>query len=431
MPSTGRGSRVASSAPTRPSDPVDDVLTIERLGHQGDGIAPGPVFVPRALPGEVVQGRIDGDRLADMRVVTPSPDRVRAPCRHYAACGGCALQHAGDAFVAGWKQQVVATALAAQGIETAFRPIHTSSPGSRRRATFAARRTKKGVTVGFHGRASDTIADTDACLILHPEVLAARAVAADLALAGGSRKGALAVSVTRSRMGADIAVTGGKPLDDALRQTLPGIARAHDLARLTWDDEVVALRRPPVQVFGRAEVVPPPGAFLQATPDGEAALLASVRAAVGAAQRIVDLFAGCGTFALPLAEGAEVLAVEGDAAMTAALDRGWRGAQGLKRVQAEARDLFRRPLLPAELARFDAAVIDPPRAGAEAQTQALAQARVPVIASVSCNPVTFARDAGTLIRSGYRLEWVQVVDQFRWSPHIELAARFTLSHMAA
>ena len=410
---------------------MDDTLTIDRLGHQGDGIAAGPVYVPRTLPGEVVQGHVDGQTLRDMRIVTPSPDRVRAPCRHYTSCGGCDLQHASDAFVAAWKKDVVATALAAQGIETGFRPIHTSPPGSRRRATFAARRTKKGVTVGFHGRASDSIADTDTCLILHPDVLAARAVAGDLALAGASRKGALAVSVTRSRLGLDIAVTGGKPLDEALRQTLPGIARAHDLARLTWEGEVAALRRPPVQVFGRAEVVPPPGAFLQATPDGEAALLAAVRDAVGDAARIVDLFAGCGTFALPLAERAEVLAVEGDRAMTDALDRGWRGAQGLKRVRTEARDLFRRPLLPEELKRFDAAVIDPPRAGAEAQTATLAQAQVPVIAFVSCNPVTFARDAKTLISAGYRLDWVQVVDQFRWSPHIELAARFSLAHIRA
>jgi 23S rRNA (uracil1939-C5)-methyltransferase len=189
---------------------------------------------------------------------------------------------------------------------------------------------------------------------------------------------------------------------------------------------VIALRTAPVQRFGRALVTPPPGAFLQATEHGEAALLAAVTEAVGPARRIADLFAGIGTFALPLAERAEVHAVEGDPAMTAALEKGWRQAQGLKRLTVEARDLYRRPLDADELKGFDAVVIDPPRAGAEAQTVALAGSGVPVIAAVSCNPVTFARDARVLIAAGYVLDWVQVVDQFRWSAHVELAARFVL-----
>jgi 23S rRNA (uracil1939-C5)-methyltransferase len=172
-------------------------------------------------------------------------------------------------------------------------------------------------------------------------------------------------------------------------------------------------------------VAPPPGAFLQATEEGERALLRSVSDALGPVRKVADLFAGVGTFALPLAERAEVLAVEGDAAMTAALEKGWRGAEGLKRVTAETRDLFRRPLEPDELRGFDGVVIDPPRAGADAQTAVLAVSAVPVIASVSCNPVTFARDARVLVAGGYQLDWVQVVDQFRWSAHVELVARFS------
>ena len=175
-----------------------------------------------------------------------------------------------------------------------------------------------------------------------------------------------------------------------------------------------------------ARVVPPPGAFLQATDHGEASLLAAVTEAIGTARRIADLFAGCGTFALPLTARAEVLAVEGDAGMTAAMDKGWRGATGLKRLTTQTRDLFRRPLEPDELRGFDAVVIDPPRAGAEAQTAAIARAKVPVIAMVSCNPATFARDARLLVAAGYRIDWVQPVDQFRWSPHVELAARLSL-----
>ena len=404
--------------------------TIRRMGHQGDGIADGPVFVPRALPGEVVSGVLDGKTLTDIRIVTPSDDRVKPPCPHYKACGGCGLQHASDSFVAAFKVDVVRQALAAQGIDGTFRSIQTSPGQSRRRATLAARRTKKGVLVGFYARASDTVTEIPNCTVLDPAILAARPVIAELAVAGASRKSALAVSVTVSDGGLDLTVTGGKPLDGALQISLASIADRHDLARLTWDDETVVTRRAPSQQFGGVQVTPPPGAFLQATTHGEAALLAAVQDATGEATHIIDLFAGCGTFALPLAQHAEVHAVEGDSAMTAALDQGWRHAKRLKRVTVETRDLFRNPVIAEDLNKYDAAVIDPPRAGAEAQTQELAAAQIPRIAFVSCNPVTFARDAKTLIDAGYCLEWVQVVDQFRWSAHVELAASFAVSHMA-
>ncbi len=402
--------------------------TIFRLGHQGDGIAEGPVYAARTLPGEVVQGILVGSQLTDIRVDTPSDQRVTAPCRHYKACGGCQLQHASDAFVADWKVDVVRNALAGQGLNAEMRPIHTSPPQSRRRATIAVRRTKKGTLAGFHGRASDTITEIPDCRLLHPDLLAAIPVAGALALLGGSRKGVLAVTLTLSDAGLDVAVKGGKPLDGPLEQALAQATEHHKLARLTWDDEVIAMRQPPVQSFGAAEVIPPPGAFLQATKDGEQALLKAVLEILQGAKRVADLFAGSGTFSLPISEHAEVHAVEGEAAMTRALDQGWRKAQGLKHVTTEARDLFRRPLMPDELQKFDAVVLDPPRAGAEAQVAELAQAKPPVIAYVSCNPVTFARDAKTLVDAGYALEWVQVVDQFRWSSHIELAACFQLRH---
>ena len=402
---------------------------ISRLGHQGDGIAQGPIFAPMTLPGEVVTGTQDGDRLMDVRIVKPSPSRVAAPCRHYKACGGCQVMHAADEFVASWKTDVVRAALFAQGIETEFRPIVTSPPQSRRRAAMSARRTKKGAMAGFHARASDTLIEIPDCQLLLPDLKAALPLAEALAIAGGSRKGELSVQVTQSDAGLDVLVKGGKPLDEPLRIALAAEVERFRLARLVWDDELVGMRLPPVQRFGPARVTPPPGAFLQATADGEAALLAAVMEAVSASARLVDLFAGCGTFALPLAARADVHAVEGDAAMVKALDQGWRQSDSLKRVTTEARDLFRRPLLPDELKRFDAAVIDPPRAGAEAQVAELAKARIGRIAFVSCNPVTFARDAKTLLTAGYRLEWVQVVDQFRWSTHVELAAAFIAPHI--
>ncbi|MHA7874847.1 class I SAM-dependent RNA methyltransferase [Roseivivax sp.] len=399
---------------------------IERLGHLGDGIAPGPVFVPGALPGEEVTGEVADGVIAAPRILTPSGDRVTPPCTHAKRCGGCQLQHAADDFVAGWKQRVVETALAGQGLEAPFRPIVTSPAQSRRRAVFSGKRTKKGAQAGFHVKRSEVIVPVPECQVLHPDLSAALPLVEELTVLGGSRKGELSVNVTRSESGLDVMVTGGKPLDGGLRIELAEIARRHDLARIGWAGDETLERRPPILTFGAARVTPPPGAFLQATPQGEAALRAAVSEITEGCKRAVDLFAGCGTFALPLAERMEVHAVEGDPAMTAALDRGWRHGQGLRAVTTEVRDLFRNPLLPAELARYGAAVIDPPRAGAEAQVAALAEARLPVIAHVSCNPVTFARDAATLVRAGYRIDWVQVVDQFRWSTHIELAAAFRL-----
>jgi 23S rRNA (uracil1939-C5)-methyltransferase len=400
-------------------------VTIERLGHLGDGIAAGPIFVLGALPGEVVEGEMVEGRIAAPKIVTPSTDRRRAPCPHYASCGGCSLMHGRDEFVADWKAGVVRHALAAQGLEAPIRGVATSPERSRRRATLSGRRTKKAAIVGFHGRASGTLVDLNGCILLHPDLMAGLPVLRQITELGGSRKAELSLNVARSEEGLDLAVSGGKPMDPALFASLASLAETADLARLTWDDEIVVTRRPPVQVMGTARVAPPPGAFLQATAEGETALNAAVRAAVGPARRIADLFAGAGTFALPLSQTAEVHAVESDATMLAALDLGWRHANGLHRVTTEARDLFRRPLLPDELAKFDAVVLDPPRAGAEAQVAEIARSGLRHLAYVSCNPVTFARDAKLLIDAGFSLGWIEVVDQFRWSTHVELAAGFS------
>lgn len=407
-------------------------ITINRLGHKGDGIATGPIYVARTLPGEVVTGAVEGDRLTAPRIVTPSETRVAAPCRHYKSCGGCAVQHATDDFVAEWKTGIVRAALAAQGLDAPLRPIVTSPPASRRRAAFSGRRTKKGALVGFHAPASDVVTPVPDCHLVTPALRAALPLCEALVIAGGSRKGEMTLSVTETETGLDIAVTGGKPMDMALQQALAEAIRGAPLARLSWDGEVALQETPPHVLFDRVKAPLPPGAFLQATQAGEAALRNAVAEAVGTAKHVIDLFAGCGTFALPLARNAEVHAVEGDRALTDALLDGWRGAGGtLHTVTAATRDLFRNPLLPDEFAKTQAVVIDPPRAGAEAQTAQLAKARVPVIAAVSCNPATFARDASLLIAAGYRLDWVQVVDQFRWSPHVELAAKLSLDHMAS
>ncbi|MEM7722996.1 MAG: class I SAM-dependent RNA methyltransferase [Pseudomonadota bacterium] len=404
-----------------------EIVTIQRLGHKSDGIAEGPIFAPRTLPGERVTGDIDGDRIPDPRILEPSPDRVKAPCGHFKTCGGCSLQHASGSFVAAWKTDVIHTALAAHGIDAPMRPIHTSPPRSRRRAVLAGRRTKKGALIGFHTRKSDTIVPIRNCHILAPALQACLPALAEITTLGASRSATLAFALTLTDTGVDCRVTGGKPLDAALQMALPQFRDR--FIRLTWEDEVVYAETTPVLHFGATALTPPPGAFLQATVDGEAALNTAVAEAVEGATRVTDLFSGCGTFTLPLAERVPVHAVEGATDLIGALDHAVRHAQGLKAVTTETRDLFRRPLDPDDLAKFDGVIIDPPRAGAEAQTKALAKAQIPRIAMVSCNPVTFARDAAVLITAGYRLNWVQPADQFRWSPHVELAASLSLPHL--
>jgi 23S rRNA (uracil1939-C5)-methyltransferase len=401
---------------------------IARLGAQGDGIAEadGPVFVPQSLPGELVRASRLGDRARLERVIEPAPERVEPGCPHFGDCGGCALQHASDAFVARWKEGLAVSALAARGIEgVEVRPVATSPPGTRRRITVAARRTKGGMQIGFHAPGSDRIVAIGACLVATPALVDVLPGLEELVALGASRKHAIRIALTLSEAGIDCAVTEAKPLDRPGMALLAGMAARAGLARLAWNGEVAVTRAEPVQRFGRARVVPPPGGFLQATAEGEAALVAAVREAVDDAGRVADLFAGSGTLALPLAEGAEVLAVDAEVAGLAALEAGWRQAGGLKRVRCERRNLFSRPLRLGALSALDAVVMDPPRVGARAQAEALAETPVPRVAYASCNPATFARDARVLLDAGYRLDWVQPIDQFRWSAHLELVGAFS------
>ena len=400
-------------------------LIIDRLGRHGDGIArgdDGPVHVARALPGEVVEGVVADGRIDAPRIVTPSPDRVAPPCPHFRRCGGCALQHASDATVADWKRARVAEALARHGLAAEVTGPDTSPPQSRRRAALSGRKTRGGAVVGFHVRASDEVVAIPSCRVLDPAILAALPALEAVARIAAPRGAEVGLHVTATATGLDLAVTGGRGLDGAAMAALAPLAPA--FARITWDGEPALQPVAPEVRLGPARVVPPPGAFLQATPQGEAALVAAVTEALAGATRVVDLFAGCGTFALPLARHAAVHAVEADRAALDALAAGARRAAGLRTVTTEPRDLFRAPLGEDELARFDAAVIDPPRAGARAQVAAIARSRLPRLAYVSCNPSSFAADAAALVAAGWRMGPVRVIDQFRWSPHIELVAAF-------
>lgn len=410
-------------------------VDIDFLGAQGDGIAQtdnGPLYVAYALPGETVDvAPQEAERAALKRIVTPSPHRVKPPCRHFGQCGGCSIQHLDGESYRGWKRSLVETALAHRGIETDIEPLIGAQPRSRRRATFAAMRTKKAVTLGYYARGTHNIVGVEECPLVVPEIEGALAGLSALVAPGLSRKGRAAIAVTATRSGLDVSVTGAKALDDAedsgLRAKLAQGADGMDLARLSWEGEIVAERRPPMIRLGSLDISLPPGGFLQATEDGEAALSSRVAETVGEARHVVDLFAGAGTFAASLAENAAVHAVENDTEALKRLERAVRD-QGpglkLKPLTTERRDLFRRPLLASELDKYDAVVLDPPRAGAQAQAAELAKSRVPRIAFVSCSPASFARDARMLVDGGYRLVSVTPVDQFLWSAHVELIGVF-------
>lgn len=390
---------------------------IRRLGHHGDGIADGPIFAPRTLPGEVVDGVLDGDTLTKPKILEPSDQRVKAPCPTYNTCGGCSVQHASDPFVREWKVDVVRSALRSRGMEMPLRDVHVSPLESRRRAKLTGRRTKAGAIVGFHGRGATVLADASRCMILRPAIRNLIAPLEELTRKYGPRKGEVAFHVTETDSGLDLSIDGAKPPTPQEGMGLMRWAMAHNVIRLAVNGEV--LGQEAVPKLGK--LLPPPGAFLQATEAGEAALIKSVLSGVAGAKLVADLFAGCGTFSLPLAVSADVLAVEGEVDLTQAAETSWRQTPGLHQMRFETRDLFRRPLMPDELNRFDAVVIDPPRAGAEAQVAELVQSSVKRVVAVSCNPVTLARDLAMLAQAGFVLDWVDVVDQFRWSHHVEVA----------
>jgi 23S rRNA (uracil1939-C5)-methyltransferase len=408
---------------------VVERLEIVGIGHRGDGVAQGPegaIYVPGTLPGETVEVEevpSHPDRRRLLNVESESPARVAPICPHFGVCGGCAVQHWDEAHYRAWKRDLVVEALRQAGLDAPVGELVDAHGEGRRRAVFHARSGTKGVLeVGFAAARTHRIVAIDRCPVLAPSMSGAVKAAWALAETLGPAKKPLDIAVTASDAGLDVDVRGSGPLKPALMTALAGVAAKHDLARLTRHGELVALSRPPTLRVGKTIVHLPPAAFLQATAEGEAALARLTLAACEGATKIADLFAGIGPFALRLAERARVLAVDDDEAALAALKRA-AATPGLKPVETEQRDLFRRPLLADELKSFDAVVFDPPRQGAEAQARELAASRVPLIVAVSCNPATFARDAATLTSAGYRLADATPVDQFRYAAHVEIVAR--------
>jgi len=394
--------------------------TIIRLAGRGDGVTESGRYVALAAPGDVVD---------EAGIVTHGPFRVAPACVHFPSCGGCQLQHIDDATYAAFLTGRIAGALAAQGIDMPDTgPAHLSPPGARRRVSLRAERRGKRVTLGFNEEKSHRVIDLSMCAVADPALVALFDSIRRLMVTVLPDRKAGGVQMTRVDQGVDLALTGVEVEGLAATEALTDFAARHALARLTIDDGYGPSTRWEPEAatitLGDVPVPLPPAAFLQATADGEAALTAEVRRIVGDAKFVADLFAGLGTFALPLSKGAKLLAVEGARDAVLALKAAAGRAQ--RPLFVEHRDLFRRPLDAKELARFDAIVLDPPRAGAREQMPALATATAPVarIAYVSCNPATFARDARTLIDGGWRLERITPVGQFRWSTHVELVAAF-------
>lgn len=402
-------------------------LTIERLGTRGEGVAhtaSGNVFIPYAIPGDTVSAEISGETGRLIDIVTPSPEREAPFCPYYGTCGGCAIQGYREEAYRAWKRGLVVDAIAHAGIQAEIDPLIDAHGEGRRRATFHARVEAGKARIGFMQARSHELVAIDHCPLFAPSldgaVAAARGVAEELA---GLRK-PLDILGTATASGLDVDIRGTGALGERETHKLIPAAERLDMARLTNHGRLVIERRAAHLQVGRAIVHLPPGAFLQATEKGETTLATLVIEAAANSKRMVDLFCGIGTFALRLAERAEIVGADGDQPALDALSKAARATAALRPITTERRDLMRRPLAREELASFDAVVFDPPRAGAEAQAHALAKSEVPLVIAVSCNAQTFARDAAILVAGDYRVERITPVDQFRQSPHVEIVGTF-------
>lgn len=398
---------------------MTDGALIERIAARGDGVTGD---------GRHIAGGVPGDRVGTDGALIPGPNRAEPVCRHFGKCGGCQLQHVADAALADFVHDRVAGALVGQEVpcDTVL-PAIVSPAHSRRRAALTALHAGKQISIGFNAAQSNQVVDMRMCPLMLPQLFDLIAPLRQLLTLIAPQRRPVKVKMQMLDQGVEVILEGvrAEGLDAAM--VLQDFAGVHGLARLAIDQgdglETVWQPEPPTARFGEIAVEVPPFAFLQATAAGQAALVEAVRRAIGDAGAVADLFAGVGTFALSVQAGRKVYAAEGARDAIAALTGAANRARAL--VATEHRDLFRRPLVPAELDRFGAIILDPPRAGAEEQVKQLAASRAPVIAYVSCNPASFARDARVLVAGGYRLDWVQPVGQFRWSTHVELAARFS------
>jgi 23S rRNA (uracil1939-C5)-methyltransferase len=421
-------------------------IEITAIGAEGDGIGEvvggdgdgKRVFVPFTVAGDKVRVDLtpvgkDAFKGSNMQLVTAGPDRVEARCRHYGKCGGCDLQHLSDDAYSAWIKDRVTMAMGHHGFEGLdIRDAIISPKGSRRRVSLKALNIKGKVQLGFNQQGSHVLVDLQECPVTSPAIMAKLPAFRGILVKLLNSRETAEVQVTETAEGLDVLFKLPRELDLDARMDLGEFAEAHDIGSVRVNiggfTDPVAERRSPVVRLGKAAVPLPSGAFLQATKHGEQAMVDVVmretQKAKGNAKKVVDLFCGLGTFTIPMAEQSVVHGVEGAKNMVDALNAGVNFVKGLHQVTTEHRDLFRRPLFKHELNAFDVVVFDPPRAGAKSQVEEIAQSSVQTVIGVSCNPNTFSRDARTLVDAGYTLDYIQPVDQFLWSHHVEIVGVF-------
>ena len=421
--------RSSPRAAAKPA-PVQAEVEIEKLGHEGDGVASvdgHDRFIPFTVPGDRGLAELAGTRGRMIALRAEGPGRVQPTCPHFGVCGGCVVQHLEAGRYRDWKRSLVITALKQRGLDpNVVAPLESVAPGTRRRVTLGFTHAKHGTHLGFHKRQSHDLIDVAVCPVACSAIVSALPTVRNALsrFLPSACTGMLHLTATETGLDLDLRFERAPSASDlVLRESLAQLAKAVDLARLSVDGEPALVARAPVVSFDGLAVRPPPGAFLQPTTEGEHHLMAWVREGLSSTRRVIDLYAGLGTLSLPLAQYAQIHAVD---TATDALTALAQAAKGLP-LTTERRDLARNPVPAALLKSFDGAMFDPPRAGAAAQAAALAEARVPRVVAVSCNPATFARDARLLVDRGYTLAWVRPLDQFLWSAHVELAALFLRS----
>jgi 23S rRNA (uracil1939-C5)-methyltransferase len=407
-----------------------NTLTIDHIGGRGDGVSRDDeraVHVPYTLPGEVVEVVQSGDKARLVSIVTPSPLRITPICQHFGVCGGCSLQHWDEAAILAWKGDLVARALARKGIDVEVGPAIAAWGIGRRRASFHGKMGPKGFEFGFAQAKSHKIEQLNECPVLTATLQSAMPRLRALAEGLAPKSETIDLVVTETPTGLDVDVRNAGKVGRFERRGLERLGHLADAAgvgRLTLHGHTAVSRASPRVKMGDAIVAIPAGAFLQATRAGEEALVAKVLEWTAGRKHVADLFSGIGTFALRLKETAQVTAIESDPAAVAAMKQAADGRAGGKTLTAIARDLYRAPFTPHEMKGIDAIVFDPPRAGAEAQALQIARSKVGLAIAISCDPTTFARDAAILIEGGFVLREIMAFDQFRFTSHVEIAAKF-------
>lgn len=412
-------------------------VTIDEIGGRGDGLAElngNVIYIPYTAPGDVIDAKINGSKGRLRHIHHKSNHRIDALCPHYTKCGGCSLQHIERDYYREWKEGLIRTALENQGLKDIdIAPMIISPLGSRRRTTFQAIGRGDGqIVFGYAEKGSHNLIDIFDCPILMQEIKALIAPTKKLISGLLKKKEKMSVSITMGDNGTDLILKGKGDIDLNLRMDLAEFAEKNDLARISWFDtspknnryELLAERRKPFVTFEGNKVFFPEGSFLQATKQGQDALIRAMLDGITGAHKVVDLFSGCGTFSIAAAKLANVHAVENNEEMLTALKVSANQMSDIKQVSTELRDLFLRPLLPHELNNYDVAIIDPPRAGAKHQMAEILQSDLKKLVMISCNPITFSRDVESLTQAGFKMGSVTPVDQFLFSPHLEIISVF-------